>query len=143
MQYQAYVETKKYLYPLRYRTAAEARDAIAALNKVSIASPAPGDVVFVDLQLFDVSGKEVSEWFDSLGLEDKVRTHVTRAECGKLAAGGKKIAVTLPVFGRVVRLSMFDVTTCVNALDEMDEDFVIVDDEFVNAHPEIRTLGAH
>ena len=143
MQYQAYVETKKYLYPLRYRTAAEARDAIAALNKVAIASPAPGDVVFVDLRLFDVSGKEVSEWFDSLGLEDKVRTHVTRAECGKLAAGGKKIAVTLPVFGRVVRLSMFDVTTCVYALDEMDEDFVIVDDEFVNAHPEIRTLGAH
>ena len=60
-----------------------------------------------------------------------------------MAAGGKKIAVTLPVFGRVVRISMFDVTTCVYALDEMDKDFVIFDDEFVNVHPEIRTLCAH
>ena len=127
MQYQAYVESKEYLFPLRYRTAVEAREAIAALNRVAIASPAPGGVVFLDLRLFDVSGRVVSEWFDSLGLEDKVRTHVTRTECGKLTAGGKKISVTLPVFGRKISLSMFDVTACVYTLDEIDESFVIID----------------
>ena len=141
MQYQAYVESKKYLFPLRYRTAAEAREAISALNKVVVVSPAPGDVVFLDLRLFDIAGQAVSEWFDSLGLEDKVSTHVTRAECGKLAAGGKKISMTLPVFGREVKLGMFDITACVYTLDEVDESFVIVDAEFVNVHPEIRSLG--
>ena len=116
---------------------------MSALNKVAIVSPAPGDVVFLDLRLFDVFGKNASEWFDSLGLEDKVSTHVTRAECYKLAAGGKKISATLPVFGRDDSLSMFEVTSCVYTLDEIDETFVIVDAEFVNAHPEIRALGAH
>ena len=106
-----------------------------------IVSPAPGDVVFLDLRLFDVAGKAVSERFDSLELEDKVSTHITRAECGTLAAGGKKISMTLPVFGREVRLGMFDITACVYTLDEVDESFVIVDAEFVNVHPEIRSLG--
>ena len=72
-----------------------------------------------------------------------MRTHVTRTECGKLTAGGKKISVTLPVFGRKISLSMFDVTACVYTLDEIDESFIIIDAEFVNAHPEIRALGAH
>ena len=70
MQYQAYVESKKHLFTLRYRTAVEARKAISALNKVAVVSPAPGDVVFLDLRLFDVFGAKASEWFDSLGLED-------------------------------------------------------------------------
>ena len=36
---------------------------------------------------------------------------------------------------------MFDITACVYTLDEVDESFVIVDAEFVNVHPEIRSLG--
>ena len=144
MQYQDYVEGRKYLFPLRFKTVMEAREAIAALNRTAIGSPVPGEVVFLDLRFFDGYGKDVSEWFDSLGLENKERVHVTRAVCGKLLAGGKRILMTLPVFGRVVRLNMFDVVACVHTHDMVDEDdFVIVDEHFVNAHPAIRSLGEH
>ena len=70
--------------------------------------------------------------------------HVTRAVCGKLLAGGRRILATLPVFGCVVRLTVFDVVACVHTHDMINEDdFVIVDEHFVNAHPAIRSLGEH
>ena len=144
MQYQAYVEQRKYLFPLRYRTAADARAAITALNKMIIVSPQPGDVVFLDLRFFDGYGKDVAEWFDSLGLEEKVRTHVTQARCIKWAAGKKKLNANLPVFGRDVTLSMFDITACVYTPDVIDEvDFVVVDEAFVARHPAILSLADH
>ena len=87
MQYQAYVRQKKYLFPLRYRTAVEARAAITALNKTVIASPQPGEVVFLDLRFFNGYGRQASEWYDGLGLEDKVCIHVTQARCIKSTAG--------------------------------------------------------
>jgi len=143
-QYLNYVEQRKYLFPLRYRTAAEASTAIVALNKTVIPSPGPGDVVFLDLRFFDGYGKEVSEWFDGLGLEDKERVHVTQARCTKRAAGGKKMIALLPVFNTLVTLTMFDITACVYTHDEIDEyAFCIVDEAFVTQHPIVRTLLDH
>ena len=143
-QYQNYVEQRKYLFPLRYRTAVEASTAIAALNKTVIPSPEPGDVVFLDLRFFDGYGKEVSEWFDGLGLEDKERVHVTEARCTKRTAAGKRIVALLPVFNRLVTLTMFDITACVYTRDEIDEyGFCIVDAAFVDQHPVMWTLLDH
>ena len=144
MQYQAYVVQRKYLFPLRYRTAAEACAAIAALNKTIIVSPQPGDLVFLDLRFFDGYGKKVAEWFDGLGLEEKVRTHVTQARCTKWAAGQKKLQALLPVFSLDVTLSMFDITACVYTPDVVNEDeFVVVDAAFVTQHPTVLSLGDH
>ena len=109
-----------------------------------IPSPGPGDVVFLDLRFFDGYGKEVSEWFDGLGLEDKERVHVTEARCTKQTAAGKRIVALLPVFNRLVTLTMFDVTACVYTRDEIDEyGFCIVDAAFVDQHPVMWTLLDH
>ena len=144
MQYQAYVESKKYLFPLRYRTVVEAKQAITALNKTIIISPQPGEVVFLDLRFFDGYGREVSEWFDSLGLDDKASVHVTEARCDKWMAGRKKVVALLPVFNRTVTLSKFDVTACVYAPDEVnDDEFVFVDAAFVAQYPAMRSLVDH
>jgi hypothetical protein len=136
MQYQAYVEQKKYLFPLRYRTAVEARAAITALNKTVIASPQPGEVVFLDLRFFNGYGRGASEWYDALGLEDKVRIHVTQAQCTKWTAGRKRILARLPVLSIDVTLCMYDITACIYTPDEIDEEsFCMVDAAFVALHP--------
>ena len=107
-------------------------------------SPQPGDLVFLGLRFFDGYGKKVEEWLDSLGLEEKVRTHVTQARCTKWAAGQKKLQARLPVSSLDVTLSMFDITACVYTPDVVNEDeFVVVDAAFVTRHPAVLSLGDH
>ena len=142
-QYQAYVRRMKYLYPLRFPTREEANSAIRSLNRTVIVSPQPGDIVYIDLRLFDSSGGKVSAWYDNVGLPDKERVHVTKARCVKWASPAKrKIDVELPVFQRTCRLCTYDIVACVYAPDEITGDgFVIVDGAFVHTHPAIKTLG--
>ena len=69
---------------------------------------------------------------------------MTQARCIKWAAGKKKLNARLPVFGRDVTLSMFDITACVYTPDVIDEvDSVVVDEAFLARHLAILSLGDH
>ena len=95
-----------------------------------------GEVVFLDLRFFNGYGRQASEWYDSLGLEDKVRIHVTQARCIKWTAGRKRILANLPVLSIDVTLCMYDITACIYTPDKIDEEsFYMVDAAFVALHP--------
>ena len=142
-QYQAYVQRVKYLFPLRHATIKAAKSAITALNKTVITSLRPGDIVYMDLRFFNGWGRVATEWYDSLGLPDKARIHVTEARCIEWASSAEKqIDMELPVFGRTCRLCTYDIATCVYALNEITNDgFVVVDGTFADTYPATRTLG--
>jgi hypothetical protein len=137
-QFDEFVKTKKFLFPLRYDTAKQASTAIAAVNKRPIEECEPGDTVFLNLRFFDATDRM---WFDSLELPDKRRTHVLEARVIQWSSSARTRVVLVPVLTqRRVTLRAYDFQSSVHSRDELDEDnFKVVDEEFAAAYPRLVT----
>ena len=80
-QYEEFINSRSELFPLRF-TAAQAKSRIAAMNKLTITTVAPGDVLYLSLRYFDGVDRM---WYDSLNLPERERDYVVQVVVDRFA----------------------------------------------------------
>ena len=137
-QFESYVESQKFLFPLRYATRQDARRAITALNKTAITICGPKDKIFLDLRFFDGTS---AMWFDSLQLPEKGKVYVMEAVVESWDNKTKTaVKVKVKLLSVSFILKTYDVQSCVYLPREVDRSkHVVVDKELIRLHPAIKS----
>ena len=137
-QFDVFVQSRPYLFPLRY-TARAAELKIAAMNKLSIVDLEVGDEFLIDLRYFDGVGAGSTMWFDSLMLPDTEKTYVVEMVLSRWKNKQHTSALLFcPLFKDSYMFKGYDFMSCaVPVISLSAETHILVDGSFSKAYPQI------
>lgn len=134
--FDAYVASVPVLFPLRYRTAAQATAAISAQNRLSITDYSVGDSVYVHLRYFDGRNRA---WYDSLDLPTPPTDYVVPGRVTKwLNAARTRLQLFIPLYSSTHSFSHVDSVMYLSPT--LSASATVVDDTFRALFPRLFSL---
>lgn len=132
--YELYCRSEPMVYHLLFNHQ-EALARIRDIKRQLITDVKPKDIVYVNLVCYGAA------WFETLGLENTARPpfrkYVVVYEYGTLSANKRKIIAYCPVFNESWTVDNWFVKQYGSTFDFNSELMILVDAEFVAAHPEV------
>jgi hypothetical protein len=133
-QFELYVNSKPYLFPLRY-LAKDAPRRVTAMDRLVITAVVPGDRAYLDLRFFDDRDRA---WFDELNLPESNKQHVAEIEFRRWKNRSRKeIVAFCNVFNAELVLSGYDVYATVVHDPDFNGNQVLVDAVFARENPQV------